>query len=324
MQHWRLLFFSTGEKSIKQMLAQVGQTQKGGQRVRLPDIPADDGGSGSPSIIVETNGLPSKDFVRKLKTSCANYYGLAGPVFATYLLAEAQKSDMGELAAELREDLYEMEKTLIKDHQNNEKIKLPREGERVLRRFALVALAGARAAKAGIIDWTLVDILKSVMDVRDRWLSEQGTERSETDRALSYFRDQIMKNVGRFLPFDANPNQGQKDLLGFRVPDYFLLTSDSLDELAGEHDRKTLLNLLKAEGFLWHDNGRLTKKAPKTASLGNIRPNLYWIALEFIGEIDAMNTESDVKSGAAEQVDLALGVSQETTRKLGKDEPIPF
>jgi len=324
MTHWRMLFFSTGEKSVRQMLSQVGQTQKGGQRVRLPDIPADDNETGERAIIIEPHGLPAKDFVQNLKMACANYYGLAGPVFVSYLLAEAQKDDMGAFAGELKEDLREMEQVLIKDYEADEKIKLPPEGERVLRRFALVALAGARAAKAGIIDWELTDILKAIIHVRDRWLSEQGSDRSEVDRSLSFFRDQLMRNLGRFLPHDVNPNQGQRDILGVRLDNFFLLTKSSLEELAGEHDSRTLLNHLKTQKLLWHDADRLTKKAPKTAFYGNTRPNLYWIAVEFIGETQANDTEEDVLAGTAKQTDLDLNVSEETSRKLGPDEQIPF
>ncbi|MEK7383392.1 MAG: DUF927 domain-containing protein, partial [Elusimicrobiota bacterium] len=53
MRAWRLLFLSTGEKSVRQMLAQAGQLQKGGQRVRLPDIPVDNDEDGSRAIVLD-------------------------------------------------------------------------------------------------------------------------------------------------------------------------------------------------------------------------------------------------------------------------------
>lgn len=323
MRTWRMLFFSTGEKSVRQMLAQAGQAQKGGQRVRLPDIPADDNNTGARAIIVDSHNRDPKDFVQDLKLACASYYGLAGPVFVSYLIAKAETLGMSKFSGELKEQLRALEDIMRKDYNTQEMIALPPEGVRVLRRFALVALAGALANKAGIIDWELTEIISAVVQVRDRWLSDQGQERSEMDRALSHFRDQLMRNAGRFLPYDRAPNQGQRDLLGFRVDDYFLLMKESMDELAGEHDSRTLLNHLKTEGFLWHDKDRLTRKAPKTEYFGNSRPNLYWISIDFIGVKQTNNTEEDVKAGAASQEDLDL-VSGETRGAWEDDNRPPF
>lgn len=322
MRHWRMLFYSTGEKSVRQMLAQAGQTQKGGQRVRLPDIPADDNNTGDRAIIIDSHNQDPKEFVQDLKLACSNFYGLAGPVFVSYLIAKAEVKGMITFSGELKEELATMESIMIKDHDSGGYIQIPPEGRRVLRRFALVALAGAQAAQAGIIDWELTDILQAILHVRDRWLSDQGSERSEMDRALAHLRDQLMRNAGRFLPYDKAPNQGQRDLLGFRVDDYFLLMKESLDELVGEHDSRTVLNHLKKQGFLWHDKERLTKKAPKTEYFGNVRPNLYWISVDFIGEKQNNMTEEDVAAGATNQADLNL-VSQET-RKNWDDEKPPF
>jgi len=176
MRAWRLLFFSTGEKSVRQMLSQVGQTQKGGQRVRLPDIPADNKDDGRRAVVQDAHGLAAKDFAQALKAACAKHYGLAGPVFATYLIAEAERLGRSALREELREELHAIEVQLTVDVVDQ----LPPEGQRVLRRFAVVALAGGRAGLAGVIGWDLAQIMTAVRAVRDRWLSDQGQEHSET------------------------------------------------------------------------------------------------------------------------------------------------
>lgn len=283
MRAWRLLFFSTGEKSVRQMLSQVGQTQKGGQRVRLPDIPADNDEDGKRAIVQDAHGQDAKDFVQDLKAACAKHFGLAGPVFATYLIAEAEREGMAALAGTLREELRAIEARLTADVED----KLPPEGRRVMRRFALVALAGARAQLAGVIGWDLAQIMVAVRQVRDRWLSDQGQEHSESDRGLAHLRNQLMRHTDRFRWIEGTATvmgRAVRDLLGYRVKEHYLLTEEGLRELCGEHDTRAVLRALKVADYLWHDAGRLTRKSPRIEEFGSTRPNLYWIEVRFLGE----------------------------------------
>lgn len=325
MKTWRLLFWSTGEKSVRQMLAAVGQDQKGGQRVRLPDIPADDSESGDRAIVTDAHGRAAKDYVQDLKLSCARFYGIAGPHFVAYLIARAESRGMATLGGELRDDLRKAEALLAKDCADE----LPPEGRRVLRRFALVATAGIWAAHARILSWAPADILGAVMHVRDRWLSEQGQERSEMDRGLAHLRDALVRNVDRFRSVEAKPDKGPavRDLLGFRSPEYYLLTESSLRELCGEYDMRTLLRALKTSGYLWHEEGRLTRKAPRLDALHGARPNMYWIRVTFIGTTAGGYTEEDRAAGIS-RVDTWGGTHRDEPAPLqaglGDGDEVPF
>jgi uncharacterized protein (DUF927 family) len=296
MRAWRLLFFSTGEKSVRQMLAQVNQTQKGGQRVRLPDIPINDDEDGSRAIVLNPGAKTAKDFAQDLKAACARYYGLAGPTFAAYLIAQAEQIGMANLCAQLREDLAALEVLLCKDIED----KLPPEGRRVIRRFALVAVAGLRAGTetgmAGILRWDMGQILQAVRHVRDRWLSDQGTEHSEADRGLAHVRNQLIRHGDRFRWIDGTVGgrPAARDLLGYRVRDFYLITEEGLRELCGEHDMRAILRALKTGDYLWHDAGRLTKKSPAIEELGKTRPRLYWVKVELLGEQSEFDTEEDL------------------------------
>ncbi len=305
MRAWRLLFFSTGEKSVRQMLAIAGQLQKGGQRVRLPDIPADNDEDGSRAIVLDAHQQDPKEFIQDLKSACAQHYGLAGPTFALYLIAEAERLGMATLAGELRDELRSIERILIYENVDGKEVEipLPPEGKRVIRRFALVALAGMRASTqpgmAGILPWDFVQIIVAIKHVRDRWLSDQGQEHSELDRGLAYLRNQLIRHGDRFrwLTSGGN-NRPARDLLGYRVPEYYLLTDEGLRELCGEHDMRAVLRALKTQGYLHHDAGRLTKKSPRIEEFGNTRPNLYWIKVTFLGEeTDGFDTEEDKALG---------------------------
>ncbi|MEK7758292.1 MAG: DUF927 domain-containing protein [Pseudomonadota bacterium] len=314
MRAWRLLFFSTGEKSVRQMLAQAGQLQKGGQRVRLPDIPADNDEDGGRAIVMDPHGQSPKEFIQDLKAACARYYGLAGPVFATYLIAEAERLGMSVLAGELRDELRSIEQILSQDVEHL----LPPEGRRVIRRFALVALAGARAQMAGVLSWDLGVALAAVKTIRDRWLSDQGQEHSELDRALAYLRNQLIRHSDRFrwIGGAGSNRQSTRDLLGFRTKDYYLITEEGLRELCSEHDTRAVLRALKTQGHLWHDKDRLTRKSPRIEEYGNTRPNLYWVAVAFLGTQEEFDTEEDAALGP---------VSKETGRKtLDPQDDIPF
>lgn len=314
MRAWRLLFLSTGEKSVRQRLSEVGQAQKGGQRVRMPDIPADDDREGQRAIVQDPHGKKPEEFIQDLKAACARHYGLAGPVFVTYLIAQAEMLGVSVLSGQLREELRSIEAVLC----NGVESVLPPEGRRVIRRFALVALAGARAQLAGILSWDLGVIMDVVKQVRDRWLSDQGQEHSELERALAHLRNQLIRHGDRFRWIDGGGagKPQARDLLGFRVKEFFLFTDEGLRELCGEHDMRTILRALKAQNYLWHDKDRFTRKSPKIEEFGDTRPNLYWLSVKFLGPQDDMITEEDKK----------VAVSQETRRprRYGDQDDIPF
>lgn len=299
MRAWRLLFLSTGEKSVRQMLALAGQTQKGGQRVRLPDIPVDNDDDGRRAIVLDAGKKTPKEFIQDLKAACARYYGLAGPTFAAYLIAQAEQIGVANLGDQLREDLRSLEMILSQDVAD----KLPPEGQRVIRRFALVAVAGLRAGTeagmAGILRWDMTQILLAIRHVRDRWLSDQGAEHSETERGLAHLRNQLMRHGDRFRWIDGTGSgrSPARDLLGYRVQDFYLLTDEGLRELCGEHDMRAVLRALKMGDYLWHDAGRLTRKSPKIEEFGHTRPNLYWVKVAFLGEQAEFDTEEDKALG---------------------------
>jgi uncharacterized protein (DUF927 family) len=301
MRSWRLLFLSTGEVTVRQKLAEANRTQKGGQRVRMPDIPADNDEDGTRGIVLDPHGRTPKHYTQELKTACATHYGLAGPLFVTYLIAQAEQLGVAALSDDLREELRSIEKILSQEKHGDkmEDLQLPPEGQRVVQRFALVALAGLRASTqpgmAGILPWDFAQILLAIKHVRDRWLSDLGQERSETDRGLAYLRNQLIRHGDRFRWLTAGGNnRPSRDLLGYRVPEYYLLTDEGLRELCGEHDMRAVLRALKTQNYLHHDAGRLTKKSPRIEEFGNTRPNLYWIKVSSLGEeTDGFDTEED-------------------------------
>jgi len=212
------------------------------------------------------------------------------------------------LSGQLRDELRSIEAILSKDIEDM----LPPEGRRVIRRFSLIALAAARAQMAGVLGWDLATILVAVTHMRDRWLSDQGREHSEIERALAHLRDQLIRHSDRFRWIDGTVSgrPQARDLLGFRTKEFYLCTDAGLRELCGEHDMRTVLRALQAQGRLWHDKERLTRKSPKMEEFGNTRPNLYWVAVSLLGQQEEFETEEDKKLAAGASVSQETGSGQ--------------
>lgn len=316
MRTWRVLFFSTGEQSVRQMLSGVGQSQKGGQRVRCPDIPADDAQTGARAIVVNSGKeWDAKTYVEALKRACATHYGTAGPAFVSYLIGEAGKFGVHAIRGQLMTELRDLEIALWSDIDED----LPPESRRVLRRFALVAQAGARATLAGILDWKLEAIIGAIRTVRDRWLAEQGAQRSETERGLGCLRDALIAHQDRFRWIGGSERASGRDVLGFRVREYFLVTDTAMQFLSGDWDAKSLIRALKSRDWLWHDAGHLTRRAPRIEGFGDARPRMYWISVQLLGELVAGESDEDAAAPPP-----ANGHGAPPLMPLGPDESMPF
>ena len=89
-QSWRLLFLSSGEIGLPDLIRQSGQKVRGGHEVRVVDIPAFPGQLG---VFEYLHGLPSGDvFSRLLCTNAENYHGIAGKAFIKALIVDIPKN----------------------------------------------------------------------------------------------------------------------------------------------------------------------------------------------------------------------------------------
>ena len=275
---WRVLFFSTGEKTLKQVLNKAGDQEKGGQAVRMPSISAHDPVTGQPTIIRECHGKNPREFTREIKEACSNHYGVAGPVFVSYLLAQIEEHGRLEFTEKLKNRHRQIESFLADGVP-----KLTSENHRVIGRWALICLAGELAIAAGILPWELQTVVSATADTKMRWLSELGESRNENSKALHHLRSEILKNMFRIQ--DVDLQHPVPSMLGFRTDGYILLLDQGLDELCGEFDAKNVARLLKSENLLWPESEtRLKRKAPAIKSLNNTRPRVYFIKSAFLGE----------------------------------------
>jgi uncharacterized protein (DUF927 family) len=216
---WRVVILSTGETPACSALESEGRRARGGQLVRLVDIPAR---SGDAEIVQDAHGETPAALVGSLKRACATYYGTAGPAFLRALCAEGAES----LGAKVRRSLDEAHARLLSKDAKD----APAEVGRVVRRFALVEAAGRLAVGARVLPQSEADIQGAVKEVFERWLAAYG-KGGEMGRAVAQLRDFLFRHQARF-----RARQDAKDvvpnLAGYRdqPAGLFLLTPGGMRE----------------------------------------------------------------------------------------------
>lgn len=137
---WRLLFLSSGELGLAEHMRQAGKDVRAGQEVRFVDVPLDAGmGMGGLECLHSFDSPQA--LAEGITQRASQYYGTAGRAWVEWL---AQRFD--SLPAELP--------ALIEEHKGR---MVPEAGAqqvyRVGNRFAVVAVAGELATRAGLTGW---------------------------------------------------------------------------------------------------------------------------------------------------------------------------
>jgi uncharacterized protein (DUF927 family) len=249
---WRILLLSTGELPTLDIIEAQGRAIKGGQAVRLIDIPATDPVTGQ-DIIAQTHGAAnSATFVEALKRECGTVYGVAGPAFLEALHGRGLQNIQGQLHASMQETVQ----ALTLGHASPEV-------QRAAKRFALVAVAGGLAVDLGILPWQQRGVYGAVSSLFRRFITARGGAGSDTERAVDRLRNFILTHgAGRFRDFDCETDRIQ-NLVGYRnrTEGIFYFTSDGFKEACDGHDIQDVARLLRARGVLRApDGGHLTER----------------------------------------------------------------
>jgi putative DNA primase/helicase len=173
---WRLLFLSSGEIKLSEYvaLAKRGRS-RGGAEVRLLNIPADAGkGKG---VFENLHGADSPAaFADQLVASAKENYGHPIRTFLAWLVSNPN------LLTEARQMMEEfVEKYLPQGAA-------PEIG-RALRRFAVVAVGGELATRAGITGWRPGEAEQAAKKCFQAWLSDRtGSGAFEKEEAIAQVR----------------------------------------------------------------------------------------------------------------------------------------
>ena len=273
---WRTMILSTGEVPAADVVESEGRRIKGGQAVRLLDIPATDPVTGE-GIIVVTHGAASPSaFADELKRACAQYYGTAGPAFLKALIEEGLES----ITNDLRAALEETTKALTPKGASPEVA-------RAVKRWAVIAVAGEKAAALGIVPWEQGEAVRSERAILARYMAARGGIGSDTERAVEAVRAFILAHgASRFRPL-TDETARVMNLVGYRDPlnEILYLTKEGFREACAGYDVKGVGRLLKEQGLLRTPDAEHLTERVTVPGVGRTR--LYAISTEILdGEVE--------------------------------------
>jgi uncharacterized protein (DUF927 family) len=213
-KRWQLLFFSTGEITLKQALESAGLDTKGGQAVRLLDIPADAGrGMG---VFEDIHGFASPAaFADHLKASARKFHGTAAETFVQRIA-----EDKSDARIRMNETVGQFLRDTLPDSA-------PGDISRAARRFAIVAAAGEMAVEWGIAPWEPGEAIDAAKVCMEAWLNARGSLGSlDVDAGIRQVREFLaLYGTSRFK-FMSDRRSNAHDLEthfdGYVAPDRML------------------------------------------------------------------------------------------------------
>ncbi|MET3678352.1 uncharacterized protein (DUF927 family) [Pseudomonas sp. UYEF17] len=213
IQEWRVLFLSTGEKTLAQHMAEANKDLKAGMEVRLLAVPADAGkGLG---LFEALHGFDDAAALSDaLKARVAKTYG--SPALA-FLSALCDPTKLRAYTAMVRSTMERFTAEALPASASGQ-------AQRAASRFGLAAAAGELATALGVTGWPDGLALDSARVCLNAWLAERGgAGNMEGDAILARLR-QVIERFGesRFTRWESTAAKVDEhgprtiDRLGFR------------------------------------------------------------------------------------------------------------
>lgn len=245
---WKVIFLSSGEKGLKEIMQEQGQKTKLGQEIRLADIDIDQSEYGVFDCIdFAEDGAKQAIELSKRMADC---YGVAGIAWLEYLTSNKAKH-----ISEAMELLEQYRKALTANQSQGHIV-------RVANYFALVATAGELATKANITGWKAGTAFNAVQKVFNQWLGS-------FEQVGDYENREIVAHVKAF--FEANessrfeaitPDPDHIERINNRVgywkiengeKIFYVLPEQFKNEVSKGYDSRKAAKALLAYNLLEHD-----------------------------------------------------------------------
>lgn len=179
VRRWRLLFLSTGEKTLEQHMDEAGQMHRAGMDVRMLGVPADAGAGMGLFQALHAFDTPA-DLSDHLKAAAARYYGTPLVKLLEHL------ADPGTMAMVVKQ----FERTAAAFARETLPPKPSGQASRAASRFALAAFAGEMATGWGVTGWPPRTAWEAAKACFAAWLAERGgagdQEETKVIEALCY------------------------------------------------------------------------------------------------------------------------------------------
>ncbi len=250
---WRLLFLSSGEVGIGDLLASAGKRANAGQEVRMVNIPADaDAGMG---IFENLHGHQSAaGFAYALSAHASTRHGAVGKSWLKHIVR-----DRADVATSIAEGVRDFVAEAVPKGASGQI-------ERVARRFGLVAAAGELASWYGLTGWNEGESADAIQTCFRAWLADFGSGNREDAALLSQVRAFIEKHgASRFQSIEAEsalvPNRAGfwRDKDGARQ--YLVLPEAFRNEVISGFRKDHACEVLRVAGILHPGKDRVTEKA---------------------------------------------------------------
>ncbi len=264
---WRVLFLSTGEIGLGDLIAEAGGRARAGQEVRVIDLPAD-AGAGLGMFERLPEGMTPGAFADRLRDAAATHYGHAGPAFVARLVA-----DHAEAREALRTARDGIAATLAPADAAGQV-------RRVAQRFALIAAAGELATDWGLTGWNPGESGRAVGLCFRAWLGARGTVGSAEPAAMLAQVRGFLEAHGesRFAPWDAPEGRATINRAGFRRAaadgsgvEFFVLPEAFRSEVCEGFDFRAVAKVLTESGALMPDADGSATRAERLPGLSKAR-----------------------------------------------------
>ena len=291
LHKWNLIFLSSGEKNIKELMLEQGQNTKLGQHIRLAEIDIDCSEHGIFSTLDFERNASKQAIV--LNKKLENHYGVAGQAWLEFLTQDNEA--IFKKAAMILEEF----RGLFGRCSAQGAI------QRVANHFALVATAGEIATQAGITGWKTGTALQAVFKTFHQWLVNfEQTDKNQVKHIFNYFKKMIIKDGSKFEKIGSH--NALKDRVGFYKVEqgemiYFILKEHFEKEICKNMDLKLVIKTLHEHGYLVKDKNRYTK-TQRIPNLSRVTMSTYAIKGSILNHQISEDLYFDISLGNMENI----------------------
>jgi len=210
---WRLMVLSSGEIGIGNYMKQANITQKGGQEVRLPDVPAVPNNSQYGCFETIHQAETAVQFVSSLEATVRDHHGCALDAFLSRLVLDVADT---QFAGQLAKQVYLISAKLSEGTIDSAI-------GRIAKRFALVQVALGLAHRYDLLPFPADHIGWAVGLCFADWLRTRGGDGSiEIKNAVDRIEHLLVTNEfsDRIFTLPNNNDRPVRNFLGYRKVDF--------------------------------------------------------------------------------------------------------
>ncbi len=236
-QQWRVPILSSGEVTLEEHMKTADRKMFAGQAVRLINLEADCRVHGA---FDDLHGADcGSAFVERLDQAILENFGHAGPLFVKVVMKNTdKKKNWTDFINKFSDEISEVADLCPSDGQ----------AHRVLKRFAIAALAGELATKAGLTGWPAGAARAVARSMFRNWFkAEEGVTNAEIDTAVQRTRDYIAKHPERFQMIGTEDNP---PVDGWRDDHWVYIRTECWQKIHAPNNPSEVARLHADGGFL--------------------------------------------------------------------------